>query len=287
MVDAERLERIINTMEFFIPDHKPLEVAFKRATHLGIGAHQDDLEIMAFDGILQHSKKRSNWFFGIVVTDGSGSVRSLKANKLSDDKFREIRNREQKRAASIGRYSGVGFLNYKSGDLKKARNRDVQNELGALICRVRPSVIYTHNLADKHDTHVAVALRTIEAIRELPKNLRPKKLYGCEVWRDLDWLSDQEKVAFDVSGGDDLAFKLLAAFKSQSHSGKRYDLATLGRRKAHATYSESHRKNRASSLIFAMDLTPLITNPSQNIQSFLKQRLLNFEKDVLLRINRL
>ena len=28
--------------------------------------------------------------------------------------------------------------------------------------------VYTHNLDDKHDTHVAVALKVIEAIRDLP-----------------------------------------------------------------------------------------------------------------------
>ena len=59
--------------------------------------------------------------------------------------------------------------------------------------------MYTHNLADKHETHVAVALRTIAAIRGLPEEERPARLLGCEVWRDLDWMLDEEKVVLDLS----------------------------------------------------------------------------------------
>ena len=35
----------------FVPDGLPVEDACRRVTHLGIGAHQDDIEIMAFHGI--------------------------------------------------------------------------------------------------------------------------------------------------------------------------------------------------------------------------------------------
>ncbi len=275
-------------MEFFIPDSKPLDAAFKRATHLGIGAHQDDLEIMAFHGILQGARKPgSRPFFGIVATDGSGSVRTLKAQKLSNERFIQARNREQRNAAKIGRYSGVAFLNYPSDGVKRRQKPAVREELAALIARIRPKVIYTHNLADKHDTHVAVALRTIEAVRGLPKHLRPSKIYGCEVWRDLDWLPDGQKVVFDVSGADKLGLKLLKAFKSQNHSGKRYDVATLGRRWAHATYSESHAKNRASAVIFAMDLTPLAHQPALKIKSFISQKISKFSSEVLRRLDQL
>ena len=41
-------------------------------------------------------------------------------------------------------------------------------DLKTLIAVMKPQVIYTHNLADKHDTHVAVTLRLIRALRELP-----------------------------------------------------------------------------------------------------------------------
>ena len=51
---------------------------------------------------------------------------------------------------------------------------------------------------------------------------------------------------------------LLGVFDSQVCGGKRYDLATMGRRRANATYLASHGVDESTSLIFGMDLTPLM-----------------------------
>ena len=131
-------------------------------------------------------------------------------------------------------------------------------------------MVYTHNLADKHDTHVAVALRTIAAIRELPAEARPKRLYGCEVWRDLDWMIDSDKVVFQLDQHENLAAALLGVFDSQIAGGKRYDLATIGRRRAHATYHQSHGVDTAEMINFGMDLTPLIEDPSLDPGGFVQ-----------------
>jgi hypothetical protein len=45
-------------------------------THLGIGAHQDDLEFMAFHGILALTTVTDRWFGGVTITDGRGSSRA-------------------------------------------------------------------------------------------------------------------------------------------------------------------------------------------------------------------
>jgi len=60
------------------------------------------------------------------------------------------------------------------------------------------------------------------------------------VWRDLDWLVDSDKAPFDVSEHENLQAALLGVFDSQIAGGKRYDLASMGRRRANATYFESH-----------------------------------------------
>ena len=60
------------------------------------------------------------------------------------------------------------------------------------------------------------------------------------MWRDLDWLMDADKVVFDVSAHENLQAALLGVFDSQICGGKRYDLATMGRRRANATYFASH-----------------------------------------------
>src|SRR5205807_6249292 len=135
--------------------------------------------------------------------------------------------------------------------------------------------VYIHNLADKHDTHVAVSLRAIAAMRELPLAQRPQKLYGCEVWRDLDWMPDRDKVLFQADGHENIAASLVGVFDSQIAGGKRYDLATLGRRRAHATYYQSHSVDAAQMVNFGMDLTPLLRDekldPAEYIDSFLRR----------------
>jgi hypothetical protein len=160
-------------------------------------------------------------------------------------------------------------------------------DLRLLLEAAKPQVIYTHDLADKHDTHVAVALRVIEAIRGLPEGERPERLYGCEVWRDLDWMVDADKVTFDLSAHENLQAALLGVFDSQICGGKRYDLATMGRRRAHATYHESHGTDVVTGMSLGMDLTPLIADPARSVQSYVQGFTERFAQEVLTRIRRL
>jgi hypothetical protein len=194
---------------------------------------------------------------------------------------------EQKKAAVVGEYSAQVFLDYPSKEIKSAADAGPREDLNALIAACRAETIYLHNLCDKHDTHVGVALRTITAIRELPPGQRPRKLYGCEVWRDLDWLSDTDKVVFNCDGHQNLAAALLGVFDSQIAGGKRYDLATMGRRRAHATYHQSHSVDAAQSMNFGMDLTPLVNDPSLDPLEFACSHIRRFEQDVRDRMGRL
>jgi len=270
--------------EIFIPGDTSTERALDRTTHLGIGAHPDDLEIVAYHGILQSFQSEDNWFFGVTVTDGSGSPRAGAYANYSDEAMHVVRREEQKRAAALGEYGGVALLDYASAAVKDADNPDVVEDLKTLIEAAKPWVIYTHNLADKHDTHVAVALRTIEAVRGLDEESKPRKLYGCEAWRDLDWMFEADKVALDVGGHEELASSLLGVFESQIAGGKRYDLATLGRWRANATYHETHGTDTTSALIYAMDLTPLIRNPRLEVRRFVAERIDRFARDVFARL---
>jgi len=105
-------------------------------------------------------------------------------------------------------------------------------------------------------------------------------LYGCEVWRDLDWMVDEDKVAFDCSAHENLQTTLVGVFDSQVSGGKRYDLATMGRRRAHATYHESHAVDQASLINFGMDLTPLIEDDTLDVVSFVRGHIDRFGNSV-------
>lgn len=268
----------------FVPDGTPVEQALARTTHLAVGAHQDDLEIMAYRGILECFQQEDKWFCGVNVTNGAGSPRDDLYKDYTDEMMQMIRRREQKKAAVVGEYTAQVFLDYSSAATKDGKNEAVKEDLKRIFLATRPRIVYTHNPADKHDTHVAVTMRVISALRELPDDAKPQQVLGCEVWRDLDWMADSDKVQMDVSAHENLAAALLGVFDSQICGGKRYDLATMGRRRAHATYAESHGVDISTSLIYAMDLTLLIKDPSLDIAQYVQGFIDRFSQDVQARI---
>ena len=277
----------LQTAELFVPDGAPVEAALRRTTHLGIGAHPDDLEIMAYPGILECFGRLDRWFTAVTVTNGSGSPRDDLYAAYTDEQMQHVRRREQKKAAVVGEYGLVACLDYPSSAVKDPGNGDVLADIGDLLREARPEVVYTHNLADKHDTHVAVALRAIRALRELPAAERPQRVYGCEVWRDLDWLADADKVTFDVGPHENLAAALVSLFDSQVCGGKRYDLATMGRRRANATYLESHGTDVTTAMIYALDLTPLVDDASLDPVDHVAGYIERFRAEVAARIGKL
>ena len=272
--------------QIFVPDGKPFGEALARITHLGIGAHQDDLEFMAFHGILECFATDKKWFGGVTCTNGSGSSRTGAYAQFTDAQMMAVRRTEQNNAAVVGQYGAMIQLDYPSSAVKSATDKFLREDLKAILAASKPEVVYTHNPADKHDTHIGVVIAALQAMRELPRDARPKKVIGCEVWRNLDWLNDSEKVLMDVSGRDNLAAALNGVFDSQIAGGKRYDLATLGRRAANATFFESHATDASTQLIFGMDLTPLVADESKDIVEFVCGQIEKFSADVRSKIGK-
>ena len=196
-----------------------------------------------------------------------------------------IRQLEQKKAAYLGEYGALALLNYPSKTVKSKEDLIIQSELADLIKKAKPEVIYTHNLADKHDTHIGVVTKVIKAIRSLPEAYHPKQLLGCEVWRTLDWVNDDKKVYLDTSNHPNLASSLLEVFDSQIIGGKRYDLATIGRRLSNATFNASHEVDATNSLSYAMDLTPLIKDKTLDVSDYISNFIEAFKLDVVNKIN--
>lgn len=275
------------TAEIYIPDNRAEQDALKRTTHLAVSAHQDDIEIMAASPILDCFQQPDRWFSAVVVTDGRGSPRNGLYENYSDDEMRLVRFKEQKKAAFVGEYGSLMMLDYPSAQVKDARVPDVVDDLLAILNAARPTYVYTHNLADKHDTHIGVALRVIAAIRRMDKAVRPRQLFGCEVWRNLDWMLDTSKVPFNLSAMENMQAALVGVYDSQISGGKRYDLASLARRRANATYFESHGVDEYSGLSFGMDLSPLITDDKLDPGGFIDDLINQFREDVQNRLRRM
>jgi LmbE family N-acetylglucosaminyl deacetylase len=273
--------------DLFVPDGVAPEAALARTTHLAISAHQDDIEIMAYHGIAECFGRKEKWFTGVVATNGAGSPRSGIYGDYTDEQMQKVRLAEQRKAAYVGEYACQIQLGFTSSQVKDPNQSALVEDLEQILRAARPEFVYLHNLADKHDTHVAVALRSGAALRAVRQDVKPNRVYGCEVWRDLDWLPDESKQALPVSARSNIAAALVGVFDSQVSGGKRYDLATAGRRLAHATYYASHGTDEESALSFAMDLTPLVEDASLPVTDYVLAFIDRFRADVETRLNML
>jgi LmbE family N-acetylglucosaminyl deacetylase len=270
----------------FVPDQSPLPAALARVTHLGVGAHQDDLEFMAYHGILECFYNKQPSFGGVTCTNGAGSSRTGAYSSYTDEEMQAVRREEQEKAAILGRFAAMIQLDHPSSVVKSPTDSRLREDLEKILHACSPRIVYTHNPADKHDTHLGVTVAIIEALRSLPADRRPAAVHGCEVWRNLDWMNDSEKVVHDVSGNENLAAALSGVFDSQIAGGKRYDLAVMGRRRANATFFDSHSTDQATALAFAMDLTPLVKDASLDILDFTLSHIERFAADVRARLGK-
>ncbi len=109
----------LDTAEIYVPDNEPVEKALSRTTHLCFAAHQDDIEIMAAQPILECFQQKDKWFTGVVVTDGRGSPRDDLYKDYTDDEMRLVRFKEQCKAAFVGEYCRAGD----AGSSKQDRQR--------------------------------------------------------------------------------------------------------------------------------------------------------------------
>lgn len=84
---------------------------------MGISAHQDYIEIMALEGILADFGNPHKCFMAVIVTNGAGSPRDGLYAACTDEQIQIVRRMEQKKAAFVGEYSAVAFLDHSSTEL--------------------------------------------------------------------------------------------------------------------------------------------------------------------------
>ncbi|MDR2676005.1 MAG: PIG-L family deacetylase [Opitutaceae bacterium] len=274
--------------DIFVPDATlAIEAALQRTTHLCIAAHQDDIEFMAYHGVLECFARRDLWFSGVIITDGAGSSRTGIYAGCTDAEMRATRRIEQRKAAYVGEYSAQIQLHHPSSAAKDGKNTAIQADLAAILAHCTPRVVYLHQPADKHDTHVGAFSHALKALRALPPARRPEKVYGCEGWRDLDWLVDTDKQLLDTGARPNLAAALSGVFDSQITGGKRYDLGIIGRRLGHATMFQSHAADTTTGITWAMDLTPLVRDPALSVEDYTLGFVGRLHDDIAARLRRI
>jgi len=257
--------------EWYVPDGRAREEAARRTTHLGIGAHPDDLEFLAYPSVLTCYDAEDFWFAGVVCTDGAGSPGAGETGKPD---LAEVRAAEQRKAAEIGRYSLVVQLGGASSALgEEAGLVRLAGQLRELLRATRPAVLCGHHPLDAHPTHRRVFAATLRALRELPGEDRPQAWYGGEVWGGLEWIPAPFRVSFAVDDKPLLLSRLIEVYRSQIEGGKRYDFAVPGRLAANATFAEPHEVDRSRWLSHAVDLGELLGEDTGGVTSWVERVL--------------
>lgn len=145
--------------DIFIPDHLDIPAALQRTTHLAISAHQDDIEILAFHGILQCYGLSDKWFTGVVCTDGAGSPRSGVYADYTDEEMQRIRLQEQRTAAQIGKYSAMIQPGYPSSAIKDPNDTRLEEDLCDILKACRPQIVtYISDVIEEFRTLVTQQL---------------------------------------------------------------------------------------------------------------------------------
>ena len=255
---------LLNSNSTVIPKATPnLELT----THLAIGAHPDDNEFMAYNGIGECYGKKDERFTGVVITDGAGSTRNGIYRDMSLEEISIVRRVELMRAANFGDFLALVYLGYTSPELKGSRQNDIRQDIVEVLINTRPEVVYVHNLFDDHDTHVAASRLSIDALREVRDSFVPQRVYGCEMTGSLDWYP--ARVRLDTSMHERVAHQVLHVFESQSDNLRSYPEATIARWISQAVYDRENKRG-PHKISFAMDLTALV-NDGTDMRDFIAQ----------------
>ena len=268
-----------SNLDIHVPDASAVESALRRTTHLAIAAHPDDIELIGMQGICHCIDDASQWFTGVVVTNGAGAPRSGAFEDHDDSQLVSVRHEEQICAADTGAYSAVIQLGLDSECVGDGINQAVVDDLASLFQATMATTVYLHSPLDRHQTHVGSCLHAIEALRSLPPRNRPKSIVGVEVWRSLDWLPDNDKTRLVIDESAPMVSKLLPIFKSQIDGGKRYDEAIVGRYLANATFDSSHLVNEFGAMSFATDLLPLLEDEGLSYSAYAQSFIDKFAEE--------
>ena len=266
--------------DIHVPDGLDSEAALKRTTYMSIAAHQDDCEIMAYHAIAQCYDSDVDWYSAVILTDGGGSPRSGIYAGYTNEQIHIKRSAEQRVAADVGKYASVVQLAYSSEEVRTTKQDIIEEELVGILKIAQPKYMFIHNPADRHETHFGACMRALYAIRKLPEEYRPEKVYGMEVWRSLDWLSASDRLIFDTSKYPEVERGVITAFESQCTPLKRFDSAAIGRRLGNATFQAPRDNDITDSCNIGVDLTPLIQNPGLDIRQFTLAFIKRFNDEV-------
>ena len=242
---------------------------------------------MAYHGVAECFGRKDRWFTGVVVTNGAGSPRAGIYGDYTDEEMQQVRLLEQRKAAyrrrvrlpDPARLSPAPRSKDPAGDARwwKTCTRILLAARPGGGLPAQPGRQARHPRGRGAARHRRAARRAADVQAREGLRLRSVARPGLAATTRTSRL-------LPVSARSNIAAALVGVFDSQVSGGKRYDLATAGRRLAHATYYASHGTDQESALNFAMDLTPLVEDPDLPVADYVLGFVDRFRADVEKRI---
>jgi LmbE family N-acetylglucosaminyl deacetylase len=225
----------------------------KNLVVLGVCAHPDDLDATAGGTFAKWSKEGAECYYLICTNGARGSIDP----KISVKDLIEIREKEQKAAASILGVKDVFFLGYKDTELEP--NRKLKLDIVRYIRKIKPDIVVTTDptfIYSKagfvnHSDHRAAGIATIDAVYPLAKNAFPFEEFGTEDLKPhkvkslyLINFADANEI-IDITDTIEIKLKALAQHKTQALSKNTEMFKRMGSmmgKKEGYTYAESFVK---------------------------------------------
>jgi LmbE family N-acetylglucosaminyl deacetylase len=232
-----------------------------------IAPHPDDDAIGVGGSLLRHRAAGEN-VFAIYVTDGAGTP-------TSGGRTREeiVQTRQDEAMRGLGEMDGQAgiFLNYPSKAVRSERVADVVHDLGAIFDLLRPRVIYVTAPYERHSTHVACTLRTVEAIRAV-EGFTPE-LKGYAVWGYL--YGDENLEYVDITAHVDAKRRAIRCHESEV-AGHAYDDGIIGFHRYAAVFQEAHGLQEMAYAELLLDMSRLVREPDLSVGDFARQQVTGF-----------
>lgn len=191
---------------------------------LGVGAHPDDLTVIAGGAFAKWAKDGAEVYF-LVLTDGS---KGSKDRSMTTEKLIKTRQEEEKTAAKTLGAKDVFFLDYE--DCALVCDQNLKKDIVKVIREVKPDVIVSFDptvsyVADKgivnHSDHRAAGQATLDAVFPLARDhlsfpdLLKEGYEPHNVSTVLLVNFGQQNFFVDISGTIDKKMQALAAYPSQ------------------------------------------------------------------------
>jgi LmbE family N-acetylglucosaminyl deacetylase len=173
-----------------------------KRTILAIGAHPDDIEIGCAGTLLTLANQGAEVYYIIASLGEQCDVADMDKNALM-----EIRKEESRKAALPIGARDIFYLNLPDTFIE--HNGLAVGSIEKIISKVKPDLIFTHTLQDKHQDHKNLGFATISACRRAKTNILHYETPSTAQ-------SFQPVVFSDISGVMKEKIDILKCFTSQN-----------------------------------------------------------------------